>query len=335
MLESRSVGLRCVVLSVFMGLLLPSVSLRAEDAPPDLPPPPESGDTGLTPIDGSDATAGAELPPPPGEVPPTSSANAGDTAVPQDAGDAVAPPDAASVETPPGEVTPDLTMEGDPKKDADDQAASNDVPSDSGLTDVPVSAGGNTELAGPSEFSSSSDLKNVSMSDRIKSKDLVLWLSLGPSYAQLTNKGSYAQVTSSATGSNDGVGGLGYNAGIGFMVSSAFQFSFDFTGTPKTRNSTVDNAMFGFGPRLGFLYVMGTFGVQQGPDPTTTDNAIGRIFAIGARGGLDLVLSHAADSRMSIGISPEVFLMTPQGVDGYTSVGASVSLRLYGYENAF
>lgn len=325
MLESRSVGLRCVVLSVFLGLLLPSVSLRAEDAPPDLPPPPESGDTGLSPIDDSGASAGAELPPPPGAVEPTTSA---------DAGDATAPPDAASVETPPGEVTPDLTMEGDPKN-PDDQAASNEVPTDEGLTDVPVSAGGNTELAGPSEMSSSSDLKNVSMSDRIKSKDLVLWLSLGPSYAQIANKGSYSQVTSTATGSNDSVGGLGYNAGIGFMVSSAFQFSVDFTGTPKTRNSTVDSAMFGFGPRLGFLYVMGTFGVQQGPDPTTADNGLGRIFAIGARGGLDLVLSHGSDSRMSIGIAPEVFMTTPQGVDGYTVVGASVSLRLYGYENAF
>jgi hypothetical protein len=118
------------------------------------------------------------------------------------------------------------------------------------------------------------------------------------------------------------------------MLDDFFQLQFDFTGTPKTKNSTVDQAMFGFGPRLGFLTLMGTFGVQAGPDPTTSDS-IQQIFAIGARAGLDLVLKHGSDSRTSIGLAPEAYFITPQGADGYTSVGVSVSLRIYGYDSAF
>jgi hypothetical protein len=320
MLNSRSVGLRCVVLSMIFGLLLPSLPLLADDAPPDLPPPPESGDTGLTPIDG--ASAGAELPPPP--IPgapeaPTSSASAADTPPPTDA---------TAVATPAGEEIPALPLEGDPK----DQAASSDAPQDTGLSDVPSSSP--DMMAASPEFSSSSELKNVSMKDRVNSKNLVLWLSLGPSYGTLTNKGSYATATSTVAGGTDAVGGLGYNAGIGFMLDNTFQLQFDFTGTPKTKSSTVDQAMFGFGPRLGFLTLMGTFGVQAGPDPTA-GNGLSQIFAIGARAGLDLILKHGSDSRTSIGLAPEVYFITPQGADGYNSAGISVSLRIYGYYNAF
>jgi|GEM_PF-3051753 len=327
MLNARWVSRRCVVLSVFLGLLLLSNPLRAADAPPDLPPPPpESGDTaGLIPIDDSAASAGAELPPPP--VPgapeaPMSSASA--EPMPP------APLDSSVVETPAGEALPPLPIEGDSK----DPSTAVNVPPDSGLSDVPstLTAEAPRSAGGPSEFSSSNELKNVAMNDRIKAKDLTLWLSLGPSYGTLTGKGSYSVGTPASAGS---VGGLGYNAGIGFMLDNFFQMQFDFTGTPKTKNSTVDQAMFGFGPRFGFLTVMGVFGVQQGPDPTTTDNSIQKIFAIGARAGLDLVLKHATDSRMSIGLSPEVYYITPQGADGYQSVGVAVSLRIYGYDTAF
>ena len=331
MLESRPVGLRCVVLSFVLGLLLPSVPLRAEDALPDLPPPPESGESGLSPVDS--ASMGAELPPPP--IPgapedPTSSASAELPPPP--------PADAVSVETPPGEVMPAMPLEGDPK----DQATNSEVPADTGLSDVPSAEATPMDVpiqapmgAAPTEFSSTNELKNVSMKDRIKSKDLVLWLSLGPSYGTLSNKGSYASTTlSNVAGANDTVGGLGYNAGLGFMLDDFFQLQFDFTGTPRTKSSTVDQAMFGFGPRLGFITLMGTFGVQQGPDPTA-NNGNAQIFAIGARAGLDLVLKHSADSRTSVGLAPEAFYITPQGSDGYNSMGVSVSLRIYGYDNAF
>ena len=324
MQKASARGLKVVVLSLILGSLLTIHPLRADDAPADLPPPPESGDTGLAPIEG-DASAGAELPPPPepgAPAEPTSEASAADTP----------PPDASEVQTPPGEELPSLPMEGDPEKAEADAPTESEVPSDTGLSEVEVPAS-TPELVGPTDFSSSSELKNVAMGDRIKSKDLVLWLSLGPSYGTLTNKGSYATTTATATGVNDSVGGLGYNAGIGFMLDSTFQLQFDFTGTPKTKNSTVDNAMFGFGPRLGFLTLMGVFGVQQGPDPT--NGGVGRIFSIGGRAGLDLVLKHSPDSRTSIGLAPEVFYITPQGADGYNNMGVSVSLRIYGYENAF
>ena len=304
---------------MILGAVLPSLPLYADDAPADLPPPPESGDAGLTPIDNSAASVGAELPPPP--VP-------GAPADPQLTAEGPPPLDSTSVETPPGEETPPLTMEGDPKDPSDTE-----VPSDSGLMDVPVVD--SEPIGGPSSFSSSNELKKMSMTERLKSTDLSLFLSIGPSYGTLSCKGSYSGVTQVATGANDSVGGLGYNAGIGFMVDSVFQFTFDFTGTPKTKSSTVDHAMFGFGPRLGFLTLMGVFGVQQGPNPASTDGAIDRIFAIGARAGLDLVLKHGSDSRVSVGLAPEVYYITPQGADGYNSMGISVSLRIYGYDNPF
>jgi hypothetical protein len=334
---------------LILGLLLPFASLRADDDLSDLPPPPESGETGLTPIDeAGDTSAGAELPPPP--VPgapeaPTSTANAAEEPPPVE--DTAPPADAAQVEAPAGEALPPLPSDSDTAandlgdtdegaspeaSDQDtDEAANSEVPSDEGLIDVP---GTTPPMAEASEFSSANELKNVAMSDRIKSKDLDLWLSLGPSYATLTGKGSYGGV-STVSGSNDPVGGLGYNAGIGFMLDSTFQFEFDFTGTPKTKNTTVDHAMFGFGPRLGFLTLMGVFGVQQGPDPTADAGAVARIFAIGARAGLDLILKHGDNSRTSVGLAPEVYYITPQGADGYKSMGVSVSLRIYGYENAF
>ncbi len=313
MLESRSAGLRCVVLSIILGLLLPSLPLRADDAPPDLPPPPESADSGLTPIDAG-ASVGADLPPPPPGAPDT-------------------PSDATAVATPPGEEIPPMPLEGDPK----DQAASSDAPQDTGLSDVPADVPVATPdmVAASPDFSSSSELKNISMKDRVDAKNLVLWLSLGPSYGTLTSKGSFVPATSSTVaGAGGAVGGLGYNAGLGFMIDSNLQLQFDFTGTPKTKSSTVDQAMFGIGPRLGFLTLMGTFGVQAGPD-ASNNNAISQIFAIGARAGLDLILKHGSDSRTSVGLAPEVYFITPQGADGYTSAGISVSLRIYGYDNAF
>jgi hypothetical protein len=321
--QSRSVGLKCVVLSITLGLLLPSISVRAADMPADLPPPPESGATGLAPIEGT-GSAGAELPPPPSDPvpgapnPPTSSANAAPAP-----GEAIAPPDATSLDTPAGESIPVLPPTGDPKS----EAKNSEAPMDTGLTDVPSEA---PMMKSPG-FSSSNELKNVAMGDRIKAKDLVLWLSLGPSYGTLTAKGSL--IPPGAT-SNAQVGGLGYNAGIGFMVNDLFQFEFDFTGTPKSKDSTVDNAMFGFGPRFGFLSLMGLFGVQQSPD-ALNDGGLERIFAIGARASLDLILSHSKDSRTSVGLSPEVYYIGPQGADGFTCVGASVSLRIYGFDEAF
>jgi hypothetical protein len=296
-------------------MLFVSSPIRAED----LPPPPESSQA---PADDFSSSAGAELPPPPTLPEPGTAEDPSLTAE-------APPPDATSVETPPGEEIPALPLEGD--GDPKDQQTA-EVPSDSGLTEVPVV---DASTAAPAQFSSSNELRDMKMSDRIKANDLVLWLSLGPSYGTLTGKGSYKNVTTAATGSNDAVGGLGYNAGIGFMLDETFQFAFDFTGTPKTKSSTVDQAMFGFGPRLGFLTLMGVFGVQAGPNPTVATNSVERIFAIGARAGLDLVLKHGTDSRASIGIAPEVYYITPQGADGYNSMGVAVSLRIYGYENAF
>jgi hypothetical protein len=159
----------------------------------------------------------------------------------------------------------------------------------------------------------------------------VLWLSGGPSYGSLQTKGTYAVAATPTTG------GLGYSAGIGGMLTDAFQIQFDFMGTPRTERQTVDHAMFGFGPRLGFISLMGLFGVQQGVNLAATGDSLPmtKIFAIGAKGGLDIVLSHSKDSRMSVGLAPEAFYITTQGDNGYTNAGISVSLRIYGYENAF
>jgi hypothetical protein len=354
MQKSRSVGLRGVVLSVSLGVLLWGVPLLADEID-DLPPPPESGDTGLTSIDDDFASSGAELPPPPADAFP-----ADDELVDVPPAEDTPMADSSGVEQPAGEELPPLTAE---EGFTTTDPAGNTIPSDldsNGLApnETELSDGGEPPLdfpsdelvdvppaqtaevppldwapdAGPTEFSSSNELKNVSMGDRIKSKDLVLWLSLGPSYGTLTGKGSFNVV--GTTGVSNTVGGLGYNVGLGGMLDETFLLQFNFTGTPKTKNSTVDNAMFGFGPRLGFLTLSGEFGVQQGPDPSS-EGAQGRIFVLGARAGLDLVLKHTKDSRTSIGLAPEVYYITPQGTDGYDSMGVTVSLRIYGYDTAF
>lgn len=325
---SRSFSRKVFIFSVSLVALFGVAPSFGDDLPP--PPPPEAADAGLTSLD--DASAGAELPPPPvpGAVePPTTSAEA-----------APPPPaegiDPTSVENPPAEEIPALPLQSD-------EANNNEVPEDSGLADVPaeeppasVAPERSSSAMASSSGSSTENLQGVSMSDRIKTKDLVLWLSLGPSYGTLSPKGIYTTAISDvgATSAVNSVNGLGYNAGIGFMLDDLFQLQFDFTGTPRTKGSTVDNAMFGFGPRLGVLSFMGVFGVQQGPNPAAA-NGLDNLFAIGARAGLDLVLKHSKDSRVSIGLSPEVYYITPQGADGYDSVGASVSLRIYGYDTAF
>lgn len=207
----------------------------------------------------------------------------------------------------------------------DGGVADAEMPTDGGMVDVPPPA----VSAAPTRFSSSQEITDLSMEDRLKSKELVLWLTLGPSYGSLTTKGLYSTATEKA------VGGMGYNAGIGFMIGSAFQAQFDMMGTPRTKRATVDQAMVGIGPRLGFITLMGLFGVQQGPDLSVAERPNTRLFSIGAKAGLDIIFSHSKDSRVSVGFAPEAFYITPQGADGYNNAGVSFSLRVYGYENAF
>ncbi len=316
----QRVGRGCVVLSVIWSVGV-SPWVRAED---DLPPPPDATEEFPSLDDPSvldDGSMGADLPPPPD----------GDESF----SDADLPPA-------PGLDEPELTAEApteDPSEVPEEEipsleelppipefdTAEAEMPSEGGMVDLPPSQMG----ASPTRFSSQQELSDLSMDDRLKAKELVLWLSLGPSYGSLQTKGTYTAATTEA------VGGVGYTAGIGFMLGSAFQGQFDMVGTPRTRRSTVDHAMFGFGPRLGFISLMGLVGVQQGAILDIEGAPLGRLFSIGAKGGLDIVLSHPKDGRYSIGVAPEAFYMTPQGADGYTNMGVSVSLRIYGYENAF
>jgi hypothetical protein len=57
--------------------------------------------------------------------------------------------------------------------------------------------------------------------------------------------------------------------------------------------------------------------------------------AYGLKGGMDIVLNHFENSRVSIGIAPEAYWITAQGANGYTTTGLGVSLRIYGYDNVF
>lgn len=238
-----------------------------------------------------------DLPPPPGEL--------------------GAPMESAELDSSLGDVLPSIQEE-------EPAATLSDVPSD-----VPMRR---TTLE-PSRFSSSQEITDLSVVDRVKTKDLVLWLSIGPNYAALKTKGTYKLATPTTTSDT---GGLGYTAGIGFMLNSFLQAQFDFIGTPYSKSSTVDQAMLGIGPRLGFITLMAMFGVQRGPDLSSgSAGANAQIFSIGAKAGLDLVLGHAKDSRMSYGLAPEVFFVTPQDKDGFNNMGVSVSFRVYGYETAF
>jgi hypothetical protein len=282
-----------------------SIALSSAFAEEELPPPPVSEEM---PSIEADASVGADLPPPPdSEVPP----------------ELLNPPAELTAEAPEAMPTDDLLPETPPEEVA------SDLPAD---PMTPVAPPEYLQSPEPSRLSTRAELSDLSMEEKLKSKELVLWLSLGPSYGALQTKGTYTTSTTAT------VGGMGYSAGIGGMLTDAFQFQADFMGTPRTDNSTVDHIMFGFGPRLGFITLMGMVGVQQGvilSDATAESPPVGKLMAIGAKAGLDLVLSHGKDSRVSVGLAPEAFYMTTQGKNGYTNSGVAVSLRIYGYENAF
>lgn len=289
----------------------------------DLPPPPPGAvDDAILTATGAANPSLDDLPPPPGDLDtPMQSADL-DSAL----GDALPSP-------PPGELDA-------PMQSADlDSSLGDELPSieEEGpaptLSDIPADVPMRRSTLEPSHFSSSQEITDLSIVDRVKTQELVLWLSIGPNYASLKTKGDYVLAT--PTGSSD-TGGLGYSAGIGFMMNSFLQAQFDFIGTPYTKSSTVDQAMLGIGPRLGVITAMALFGVQRGPDLLNAGSgATARIFSIGAKAGLDLVLGHSKDSRVSYGLAPEAFYITPQDKDGFVNMGVSVSFRIYGYETAF
>jgi hypothetical protein len=282
-----------------------SIVLSSAYAQEELPPPPAGEEM---PSIEADASIGADLPPPP------------DSAVPEEV---LNPPPEMTAEAPEAMSNDDLLPETPPEEVA------SDLPADPMTPTAPPEY---MQSPQPSRLSTRAELSDLSMEEKLKSKELVLWLSLGPSYGALKTKGAYTVATTET------VGGLGYSAGLGGMVTDAFLIQADFMGTPRTDNSTVDHIMFGFGPRLGFITLMAMVGVQQGvilSNTTAESPPLGRQMAIGAKAGLDLVLSHGKESRMSIGLAPEAFYMTTQGKNGYTNSGIAVSLRLYGYENAF
>lgn len=292
---SRPLVLGCAVLSLLMS---PSFA-RAED-PVDLPPPPES-------LEMPAESAGAELPPPPeaGGVDPLFSADA--EAAPLDPA-ALEPTESADGLP---EQLPEVAVEAPPPPPAMEE------PKRYYPQPLP-----------PEQFSSRTELMDLDVDDRIRAKELVLWLHAGASYGSVSAKG----VTSTSTTGDPG--GMGYHAGIGWMLSENLQMSFDVTGTPRTISSTVDSAMIGIGPRLGFIYIMGLVGSQSGENTSNTGKV--PVLAYGAKGGLDLILGHSKNSRVSYGIAPEVYYITPQAsVGGYNQLGGSVSFRIYGYENAF
>jgi len=292
---SRPLVLGCAVLSLLMS---PSFA-RAED-PMDLPPPPES-------LEMPAESAGAELPPPPEVLAPdpTLSAEA----------PSLAPTDALeSTESTDGmpEQLPEATVEAE-------------APPPPPTLEAPMQY---PQTLPPERFSSRTELMDLGMEDRLRAKELVLWLYAGASYGSVSAKG----VTTTSTVGDPG--GMGYNAGIGWMLSGNLQMALDVTGTPRTISSTVDSAMIGIGPRFGFIYLMALIGSQSGENINATGKT--PVLAYGAKGGLDLILGHSKDSRVSYGIAPEVYYITPQSeIGGYNQLGGAVSFRIYGYENAF
>jgi hypothetical protein len=326
-----------------------SLNAAVADEFGDLPPPP-GDEPGLSiGSDFSDAPF-EDLPPVPGLDSPMQSAE-----LDQSLGDGLLPfEDAPSAQgsTSFDEPLPPLTPEPESFSDLGSEALTDfpqeqfdgpvlppvaDLPSERPMSvDASSSMGALNE---PSSFSSGRELSDLSMGDRVKTKDLVLWLSFGPSYSKLNTKGDYSLLANGMTGFDKDLGGLGYNISLGFMVNSWLQGQLDFSGTPYTRNTTVDHGMFGFGPRLGFISVMALVGSQRGVDMSsaTAFNARqkSRLLSYGLKGGLDLVLSHKKNSRVSYGLAPEVFYITSQQKSGYTNVGAAVSLRIYGYESPF
>ncbi|MBC7386492.1 MAG: hypothetical protein H7301_10085 [Cryobacterium sp.] len=283
----------------------------------DLPPPPE---TEVTSSPGTEL--GAELPPPPEDL-------GGTNAI----GDAP-PLEGAPQMIEPAQEAPPLNAEA-----AEPPAL---VPEDVGLSEVTPVRTTQQKYNAPA-FSSSREITDLSVGERLNAKELVLWLYLGPSYASLQTKGSYTlgaatMAASAPAGQSTGKsGGLGYSAGIGFMLGSTMQAQLDFLGTPRTTTSTIDQAMFGLGPRFGFVSLMALVGVQRGVNlsPASLGQKTGAILAVGAKATIDIILGHSKDSRVSYGISPEAFYVTSQADDGYSNAGASVSFRIFGYENAF
>ncbi len=259
--------------------------------------------------------ASAELPPPPELMTPNTTTNA---SAPKSDPNAV-PADAP----PPDENFPPLP------ESTDADAAPPELSPEMESANVPATG---PSLGASTEFSSAKELKDMGMEARLNAKELVLWLYFGGSYGSVSPKG----VTTTTTSSTGTPGGLGYNAGIGWMLSGNLQMAVDFVGTPQTTTATVDSAMVGIGPKLGFISVMALFGVQSAHSFTDPSQGKLALMAYGVMGGLDIIFSHSKDSRVSYGFAPQVYYITPQAsIGGYTQLGASVSLRIYGYENAF
>ncbi len=288
---------------VFIGITLSYPAIAEEGA--DLPPPPEAADMPPLPDDVSAETT-PELPPPADLVAPEAEMTA-----------ELPPQDPNAVEPPTDENFPPLPEET--------PVAETQVPEMEPEPTPPVSK------PEPELFSSRTELMDMGMEDRLKTKELVLWLYFGGSYGTASAKGLADTSSTSGTGSP---GGMGYNAGLGWMTSDHFQMGLDFLGTPRTTTTTVDSAMIGFGPRLGFISIMAMIGSQNGENLQTGIKNV--LFSYGLKGGIDIILGHSKDSRVSYGLSPEVYYFTPQAeIGGYNQVGGTVSFRIYGYENAF
>lgn len=275
----------------------------AEEGADALPPPPETLDLPDM-IEETSADGGAELPPPPEVLAPEPELTA-------------EAPSEAPTEVPADEDFPPLPPES---------AASTEMSPEMMEAEVAPPP----PMAPPTRFSSNSELMDLGVEERMKAKELVLWLYFGGSYGSVSAKG----VTSSTSTQGD-PGGIGYNAGFGAMLSENLQMALDFVGTPRTTTTTVDSAMFGIGPRFGFISVMALVGVQRGEN-ITNQSGKNDLMAYGVKGGIDIILGHSKNSRVSYGLSPEVYYITPQAaVGGYNQLGATVSFRIYGYENAF
>lgn len=297
----RSSLLWCAILSMSIS---GSLAL-AEEGGEELPPPPETFDMPAT-SDEASAGGGAELPPPP---------------------EVLAPEPVLSAEAPaesPTEVPVDEDFPPLPPESAASTESSPEM-MEAETTPPPL-------MPSSTQFSSNRELMDLGVEDRVKVKELVLWLYFGGSYGSVAAKG----VTTSTTTTTQGdPGGIGYNAGLGGMLSENLQMALDFVGTPRTTTTTVDSAMFGIGPRFGFLSVMALFGVQRGEN-IINNSGKNDLMAYGIKGGLDIILGHSKDSRVSYGIAPEVYYITPQAASGgYNQLGATVAFRIYGYENAF
>lgn len=322
---SRSSIYWCVVLFISI-----PTSLAFAETGADLPPPPtEAVDTSALSIDES-AAADATLP----ELP--------ELLAPEQTTEAAAPKTDPKAETE-AAVEPSLVPEDAlPAVDEnfpplpEESAAATQLSPDMAEAPpalTPEAEPAQSTPARSSQFSSHTELMDLGMEERLKTKELVLWLYFGGSYGSVDAKGVLASTSTTTSGSP---GGIGYNAGLGWMLSGNLQMGLDFVGTPRTTTTTVDSAMFGIGPKLGFISIMALLGAQNGENIVNVGAGKNVLMAYGLKGGIDIILGHAKDSRVSYGIAPEVYYITPQtSIGGYTQLGATVAFRIYGYENIF